>query len=73
MSKKSMGIFGGYVSRAEAASYANNLGEDANDIVLVSVLNGPTGMPLTPLCYFPLTRSLITQLYKELKRKLPEE
>ena len=64
-----MGVFGGYVSRAEAAAYADTLGEDANDIVLVSVLNGPTGMPLTPLCYFPLTRSLITDLYKELKRK----
>ena len=45
-SSKSMSIFGGFTSRAEARAYADTLPEE---VMMISVLNGPTGMPLTPL------------------------
>ena len=69
-SSKSMSIFGGFTSRAEARAYADTLPEE---VMMISVLNGPTGMPLTPLAYFPLTRSLIRHMYAELRRKSKDE
>jgi hypothetical protein len=65
-----MAIFGGFTNRAEARAYADTLPEE---VVLISVQNGPLGMPLTPLAYFPLTRSLIRHMYAELRRKPKDE
>jgi len=62
---KSMAVFGGFVNRAEAANYASGLPEEA---VLVSIKAGAFGMPVTPLCYFPVTRSLIQDMLEELNR-----
>lgn len=65
-SSKSMAVFGGFTSRFEANSYADTLPEE---VVMISVLNGPTGMPLNPLAYFPLTKSLLREMEAELNRK----
>ena len=69
MKQKTLAVFGGYTSHAEAQAYAARLPEQT---VLIKVLSGPTGMPVTPMAYFPLTRSLIKEMYKELKR-IPSE
>lgn len=63
---KSMSIFGGFASRFEANSYADTLPEE---VMMIGVLNGPTGMPLNPLAYFPMTMSLLREIEAELNRK----
>jgi len=70
MTQKTLAVFGGFTNHAEVQVYASRLPEET---VIIKVLNGPTGMPVTPLAYFPLTRSLITIMYKELKRKPKED
>ena len=64
-----MAVFGGFAHRSEAVQYQRSLGEDT---VLVSVLNGPTGFPVTPLCYFAVSKSLIEQ-FKEVLDTEPQQ
>ena len=66
---KEMAVFGGFAHRSEAVQYQRSLGEDT---VLVSVLNGPTGFPVTPLCYFAVSKSLIEQ-FKEVLDTEPQQ
>jgi hypothetical protein len=62
---KEMAVFGGFVNRAEATNYGMGLPEE---IVLINIRAGAFGMPVTPLCYFPITRSLLQNILEELNR-----
>ena len=44
----------------------------AEETVLVRVLNGPTGFPVTPLCYFAVSKSLI-EIFKETLETEPQQ
>jgi hypothetical protein len=70
MEEKTLTVLGGYTNRAEATTYAGSLGQE---YVLIKVLTGPTGLPITPLAYFPLTRKLLKEMYTEFRRKPTEE
>jgi len=58
MKLKELVIFGGLVSRAEAMAHKQIIPEDT---VLVSVVS-PTGLPVTPLCFVPIGRSLLKEI-----------
>jgi len=65
MINQTVEVFGGYLNSGEAYDYANQFVEET---ILVKVLNGPTGLPVTPLCYFPLTPTILKQLSKKFKK-----
>ena len=56
---KELTLLGGFAHRADAVAYQRTLEETT---VLVSVLNGPNGFPLTPLCYIPINKDIIEKL-----------
>jgi hypothetical protein len=56
---KELTILGGFAHRADAVAYQRTLEETT---VLVSVLNGPNGFPLTPVCYVPISINEIEKL-----------
>lgn len=56
---KELTLLGGFAHRADAVAYQRTLEETT---VLVSVLNGPNGFPLTPLCYIPINKEIIEKL-----------
>jgi hypothetical protein len=58
MKLKELVIFGGLVSRAEAMAHKQIIPEDT---VLVSVVS-PSGLPVTPLCFVPIGRSLLKEI-----------
>jgi hypothetical protein len=58
MKLKELVIFGGLVSRAEAMAHKQIIPEDT---VLVSIVS-PTGLPVTPLCFVPIGRSLLKEI-----------
>ena len=62
MKLKELVIFGGLVSRAEAMAHKQIIPEDT---VLVSVVS-PTGLPVTPLCFVPIGRSLLKEIQEVL-------
>lgn len=73
---KEMAVFGGFAHRSEAIEHQRNI---EGDTILVSVLNGPTGFPVTPLCYFSVSKSLIEQFLQvlgsdfEVQAQVPKE
>lgn len=69
LKQRTFGVFGGFTNRAEAINHLLQLPEPA---VLVSVLH-PTGMPVTPLAYFAVTKSLLEQMQHELDRSPNEK
>ena len=58
MKLKELVIFGGLASKAEAMAHKQIIPEDT---VLVSVVS-PSGLPVTPLCFVPIGRSLLKEI-----------
>jgi hypothetical protein len=58
MKLKELVIFGGLTSKAEAMAHSRIIPEDT---VLVSVVS-PTGLPVTPLCFVPIGKSLLKEI-----------
>jgi len=58
MKLKELVIFGGLASKAEAMAHSRIIPEDT---VLVSVVS-PTGLPVTPLCFVPIGKSLLKEI-----------
>jgi hypothetical protein len=58
MKLKELVIFGGLASKAEAMAHKQIIPEDT---VLVSVVS-PTGLPVTPLCFVPIGKSLLKEI-----------
>lgn len=67
---KEMAVFGGFAHRSEAVEYQQKISEET---VLVRVLNGPNGFPVTPLCYFAVGVSLIEEFKKVLETEPKQE
>lgn len=62
MKLKEVTVLQGFTNRQEAIQFKNLL---AGDMVLVSVVNA-SGMPVTPICYFVASQSLIDSIQEEL-------
>jgi hypothetical protein len=62
MKLKELVIFGGLASKAEAMAHKQIIPEDT---VLVSVVS-PSGLPVTPLCFVPIGRSLLKEIQEVL-------
>jgi hypothetical protein len=58
MKLKELVIFGGLASKAEAMAHKQIIPEDT---VLVSVVS-PSGLPVTPLCFVPIGKSLLKEI-----------
>jgi len=58
MKLKELVIFGGLASKAEAMAHKQIIPEET---VLVSVVS-PSGLPVTPLCFVPIGRSLLKEI-----------
>ena len=58
MKLKELVIFGGLESKAEAMAHKQIIPEDT---VLVSVVS-PSGLPVTPLCFVPIGKSLLKEI-----------
>ncbi len=56
---KELMLLGGFVHKADAVAYQRTLEEDT---VLISVLAGPVGFPLTPLCYFAIGKKRLNEI-----------
>ncbi len=56
---KELMLLGGFVHKADAIAYQRTLEEDT---VLISVLAGPMGFPLTPLCYFAIGKKRLGEI-----------
>lgn len=66
---KELMLLGGFVHKADAMAYQKTIEEDT---VLISVLSGPMGFPLTPLCYFAIGKKRLAEISDYLDNYQPQ-